>query len=142
MSQPLIPEDDRAFYALVRSDMASLNPGKAMAQVAHAQRHADFLLRERAEFGPDWSAEYAKWCGETPQAFGTTLVLDVGGLDDLRDTVAVARKAGFPAGVVHDPTYPLKDGDFVHLIPVDTVGWVFGGREGLAFLLGSLNLHP
>jgi hypothetical protein len=31
----------------------------------------------------------------------------------------------YVAGVVHDPTYPIVDGDVVHHIPLDTCAYVF-----------------
>ncbi len=56
--------------------------------------------------------------------------------------VAAGRFMGLPCGVVHDPTYPLADGDVTHLIPLDTCGWAFGPPDILAPVIGELDLHP
>ena len=98
-------------YILMRTDLDSMNPGKAMAQASHASNA--FI----SYWGHD--AETKAWQSETNQGFGTVLVLGVTE-DQMHTAVSVANACGFTSGVVHDPTYPIRDGDATHFIPVDT----------------------
>ncbi len=125
-------------YVIPRTDLDSLNPGKMAAQACHAQRHADTVLGAAAgsDMVRDGGTEenrtaYAEWCAETAQGFGTTIVLAGGSGDALHALVKEARGLGLAAGVVHDPTYPIRDGQFTHAIPLDTVVWVFAPSPGL-----------
>jgi len=135
-------------YILMRTDLASMNAGKAVAQGAHAanqfqtamQRHFD----ECKETGHDSKGiqVYQDWlaqgCGTA--GFGTTITLEVTGAE-LETTVKAAIQSGdFLAGITHDPTYPLRDGQVTHLIPLDTCGFVFGYKHQLVEMLGHLRL--
>lgn len=133
---------DWCLYGLFRTDMESMNPGKGFAQAMHCGKHADFAIARKERFGAEWLARYREWEAETEQGFGTSLTLDVGTGDRLRQVVAFAEAAGFPAGVTHDPTYPVLDGRVVHLVPVDTCGWIFGSRAALKAMLDQYGLHP
>ena len=124
-------------YILMRTDMDSLNPGKAMAQASHASNA--FVYR--------WGKEniVKEWQGETQQGFGTVLVLGVTG-DELYKVVETVDynlrfKEDVYADIIHDPTYPVQDGEVVHHIPVDTCGYVFGDTDSLEALLGEYELH-
>ena len=121
----------------MRTDMDSLNPGKAMAQASHASNA--FVYR--------WGKEKAvkEWQGETQQGFGTVLVLGVTG-DELYSVVEKVNedlrfKEDVYSDIIHDPTYPVQDGEVVHHIPVDTCGYVFGNTDSLEDLLGEYELH-
>jgi hypothetical protein len=50
------------------------------------------------------------------------------------------------ADVVHDPTYPILDGEVVHHIPLDTCAYVFvPNKENDKFastILKKFSLHP
>ncbi len=162
-----VREPEPYLYVLMRSDMDSLNTGKAVAQGAHAanyfawtmnKKKADFCdstggfhtfeLMEQAKMAQ--SLDYYKrwvhhirlfnqWETSTPQGFGVTICLDV----DERSLPLVVNAAfamGMPAGVVHDPSYPLIDGKVLHLLPLDTCGFVFGEKPNLEALLGQFNL--
>ena len=132
--------NDYFLYILMRTDMASMNPGKAVAQGAHAANmfHEIMVRRRTAKLkGDDSYKHFAKWQGN--RMFGTTITLGVT-LDQLIAKVTEARKNEFMADICHDPTYPLRDGDFTHLIPVDTCGYVFGSKEELYPILGDLEL--
>jgi hypothetical protein len=130
-------------YIIARTDLASMNRGMFAAHAAHAARHVDGVM-QNAEQGSATAAiaegAYARWCAETPQRFGTVLTLDGGGLEAVRGVVAQAHSRGFAAAMTHDPEYPVFDGDYVHLVPTDTCGWVFGSRAELADILGHLPL--
>lgn len=138
--------DDTMLYILPRKDMDSLNhAGKMAAQVAHAANHAADQIQQ-AKFGPANRTAWMAWEKSTEQGFGTTIVF--GSIlntpltiDSIRAIVQAAIAMGYAGGIVHDPTYPLQDGKVVHLIPIDTCGWVFGSKTGLEPVLKYLNLH-
>lgn len=136
------PDSFPVLYILMRTDLASMNAGKGMAQASHASNafvhcdlgnHSDRLTRELSR----------KWREETSQGFGTVLVLGVNETE-MRTAVDVAEKLDYVSGIVHDPTYPLIDGDFCHFIPLDTCGFIFGDKNDplLGAIVGNFNLHP
>jgi len=127
--------EDWDLYILMRSDLASLNPGKACAQATHAANQcvAEGTEPQTAHTLEGWSAG---------RGFGTCIVLSVGSADSMRAIVGAASAAGYHAGVTHDPEYPLRDGAFTHLIPLDTCGYVFGPRDALTPFVGHLSLMP
>tara|TARA_B110000858_G_scaffold3097_1_gene3580 strand:- start:7355 stop:7711 length:357 start_codon:yes stop_codon:yes gene_type:complete len=117
----------------MRTDLDSMNPGKAMAQASHASNQ--FVANTNKE-----DPMYLKWLdGRT---FGTVLVLDVD-LEELEVAIDDAINADFHAEVIHDPTYPIKDGEVTHYIALDTCGFVFGDKDDLALksFLEDLELH-
>lgn len=130
MNQPTL-------YILMRTDMASMNPGKAMAQAAHA---ANAFVRDAR----DEHYHIADWESSTPQGFGTTLTLAVGSQEALEDAVEEAVADGFHADTIHDPTYPVRDGSVTHYVPVNTCGYVFTRCRitNPVPSLASLELHP
>ena len=132
---------DLVLYVLGRTDIASMTGGMFAAHAAHAQRHADHEIKDAGSFGGKWREHYLAWCAQTPQGFGTTLALDAGNLESMRRLVAEAGTSGFPAGTVVDPTYPVRDGSFAHLVRAETCGWAFGHRSGLASVLGDVPLR-
>jgi len=101
----------------MRTDLASMNPGKGMAQAAHASN----------AFIHDWQGDgdVDAWQAQTSQGFGTTITLAVPTESAMVDMVAIADALGYPAGLVHDPSYPVRDGEVTHLLPIDTCGYVF-----------------
>ena len=126
-------------YILMRTDLDSMNPGKAMAQASHASN----AFAHNAEPGYNVDEElFNAWQQSTTQGFGTVLVLGVTE-SQMRGAVTVADQCGFMSDVVHDPTYPLRDGDTVHFIPLDTCAYVFGDKDDeiLQSLLGNFELH-
>jgi len=131
-------------YILVRNDMDSMNAGKGMAQASHASNaFVNYMLDEQNKLSDEAVALYNKWSTETPQGFGTVLVLAVN--EAQMDTAAdVADGLGFVSGIVHDPTYPLRDGDVCHFLALNTCAYVFGNKNDpmLGFVLGNFPLHP
>lgn len=128
-----------ALYILMRTDLASLNPGKAVAQGSHAANlfeRAVRVLREGFPHAPNVAA-YDAWSSD--RGFGTAITLSVTG-DQLTTLIAQAQETGCIAGVCTDPTYPLRDGDVTHLLRLDTCGYIFGNREMLSAILGELSL--
>ena len=124
-------------YVLMRNDLASMNSGKGMAQ----SHHCGSAFAKQMENSDD--PLYSQWETETPQGFGTVLVLAVNEAQ-MRTAVDVAGAMGFVAGVVHDPTYPLRDGDTTHFIPLDTCAYVFMDKNDpmLGAVVGNFPLHP
>ena len=83
-------------YILMRTDMDSMNPGKAMAQASHASNA--FVYR--------WGKEKAvkEWQGETQQGFGTVLVLGVTG-DELYSVVEKVNESPDPDAYLNCTVY-------------------------------------
>ncbi len=129
-------------YILMRTDLESMNPGKAVAQGAHAANQftheADMLntFDDKRQIGM-----YDYWKTRTGDGFGTTICLGVNE-DQLKRVVDAGRTAGMLASITHDPTYPLRDGDVTHFLPLDTCGYIFGDKDELQILLGQFNLMP
>jgi len=119
-------------YVLMRTDMRSQGVGRACAQSNHASSafvkymHYDMLETDK---GLECESLYNKWAEETPQGFGTTIVLSVDEAT-MRQYVEEAISAGYHAGIVNDPEYFIKDGDAVHLLSIDTCAWIFDPAKG------------
>lgn len=124
-------------YILMRTDLESMNAGKAVAQGAHAANQFTDQTDVKS-VSHDTLVAYNDWL-ESCIGFGTTITLSVD-VAELGVTWARAMEAGFLAGIVHDPTYPIKDGETVHHIPLDTCGYVFGMSDDLRDILGDLKL--
>ena len=150
----VIPKTQTAFpvlYILMRNDLESMNAGKGMAQASHASNAfvnamLKIQLTNAGTENPDERQDcslFLKWDSETTQGFGTVLVLAVNEVQ-MRTAVDVADKLDFVSGVVHDPTYPLVDGDFCHFLPLDTCAYVFGDKNDpvLGAMVGCFPLHP
>lgn len=124
----LTPEDAEwiYLYCLMRTDLASMNPGKAVAQGMHAANKMVWLARSSGD--ATLAAMVEAWEGQAgEQGFGTTVTLSVDERQ-MREAVEACALSGLHAAVVHDPTYPLQDGQVVHLIPLDTCAFVFGPK--------------
>ncbi len=138
-------------YILMRSDLASMTNGKSSAQASHAAnafwKHINDTVFDLLEDGDEVGHEIERlaniWQNETSQGFGTVLVLGVNEIQ-MRTAVDVASMLDLLAAVIHDPTYPLVDGDFCHFIPLDTCAYIFGDKNNplLGAVVGNFNLHP
>lgn len=139
-------------YILMRTDMESLNPGKAMAQAAHAGNALETRCNREVQVGlleGNLSAEmlgdaYCAWKHQTSQGFGTTIVLG-GSMSLISMDVKRLQGLGYLADIVHDPSYPIRDGDVTHLIPLDTCAYVFAPDKDdpmIRMSLSSYGLHP
>lgn len=132
------PDPEFTLYLLMRNDLESMNAGKACAQAHHAGTQV--AIRDY----PGWDTRHKMWFDQWQKqagGFGTVLCMGVNERQ-MRRTLEVAERIGVPHGVIHDPTYPLRDGDAFHLIPLDTCAYVFGPKVLLAAATHALDLHP
>jgi len=136
----------------MRTDLDSMNPGKAMAQAHHAGMAFAAIGSTVQNLDPSsasrsdlvFAKEYRKYIETTEQGFGTviTLGVDEATMNQVVDRANEFVENGVRSGIIHDPTYPLIDGDVVHLLPVDTCGWVFcPNPEKQKILFEGLRLH-
>ena len=109
-------------YIIMRRDIQDMNPGKAMAQAAHAQ--ADFdawtrMIRSQPDQYGALIAEFDAW--REDRSFGVTLVLH----ETLETIEKILENTNF-SGKTVDPTYPWRNyyGD-VFLSEEVTCAWVF-----------------
>jgi len=132
--------EDPRLYILMRTDMDSMNAGKAMAQAAHAANMFQTLCADETR----GLGAYNEWFTQTDQGFGTTITLAVPNEKELFAQIERAKQLQLMAGIVHDPTYPVRDGKVTHLIPVNTCGFIFVPEPQIAprTLLTTLPLHP
>lgn len=132
-------DSDVYLYILMRTDLASMNSGKGMAQATHAANQMVYEIQA----GNDGVAKayLDEWQKQTGDGFGTCIVLGAK-IAEIEETVGCAVNDGAIGGIVHDPTYPLRDGEVVHLIPLDTCGYLFGRKDDLSPYLSDLSLHP
>ena len=154
-------------YCLVRTDLPSLGAGKAIAHAMHAGNQMTWReVVQPMQRGEEPNADVIEW-HEQAKGFGTTIALgdkNQLNIDTIGDVVDAAKKLGFVADVVLDPTYPyLVDKELVRMIdpkfhtmpPVPgpagmmvcfrnevTTAYVFGDKAGLGLLLGRFGLYP
>lgn len=139
-------------YILMRNDLESMNPGKAMAQASHAANafvhHYNGCAQEYNPKSAHDNIEtetmkgFNEWEQATPQGFGTVLTLEAR-MADISPVVSIFKSANYVAGVVHDPTYTIVDGDLVHYIPLDTCAYIFvPNKEKDSFASNWLKKFP
>lgn len=143
-------------YILMRNDLPSMNPGRAMAQAAHA---ANQFIHEHGKY-----ADVQSWQKDA-KGFGTTICLSARKNEILR----IVKMANWPqvkAGLVYDPTYKYSvDTEVASLIPFSsntadslfsdnglvtlfrkelTCGYLFVDSDSTdkEVLVGALPLHP
>lgn len=123
-------------YILMRTDLPSMNPGKAMAQASHASNAFVWKMNGPQKDLPSKAKSlFNNWEAQTPQGFGTVLVLGVTEAQ-MRTTVEVTEMLGFVADVVNDPTYPYHTTtELAKLVPEDrhTLDPVFDGDRAVLF---------
>lgn len=117
---------DPRLYIIMRRDLQDMNPGKAMAQAAHAQ--ADFtawmrVIEQQYKQYSGLIAEFAKW--KDDRSFGVTLVLH----ETLETINKIVENTNF-SGKTVDPTYPWRNyyGEVFTSNEV-TCAWVFVCNE-------------
>ena len=150
-------------YILMRTDLLSMNAGKAMAQASHASN--DFVHHHHDK------PVCVEWQCQTEDGFGTVLVVaaditDINRLFTLYDCDADFNDDNICFGKVTDPTYPyivnseifsilpeelhterarrLDNGDYLCFRKEVTCAYVCGKKEdeNVKKLVGYLKLHP
>jgi len=138
MPEPFVdPAASVYLYILMRSDMESLNPGKAVAQGTHAANQMVYEARKKDDQA--LNELLAEWEGETGKGFGTCIVLSVDNAE-MHQLVDRAVLEGIHSAVTHDPEYPLRDGRTMHFIPVDTCAYIFARKLSVSNVVGHLSL--
>ena len=132
-------EDPMVLYVLMRTDVPDYRTGKAMAQANHAGTQFIGKSVIRADNDPTgFGKHFTEWYGEA-HGFGTCIVLECTHMQMLTRT-AIANGLGLVAAVVHDPTYPIRDGHIIKTLPIDTCSYVFGRQSRCKLALDGLNL--
>lgn len=128
-------------FILMRTDLPSLNPGKAMAQAAHAANAFQTVVQDLCLSHPDQRAAN-HWMRQARQGFGTTVVL-AATLDQIRNAHTVAARIGLISDVILDSTYPEDGPEGRTYAPVETCGYVFLPTPSIPLQpLRDLPLHP
>ena len=126
-----------ALYILMRNDMTSLTPGKAIAQGAHAANLFSVRMNNLSNNFENLNPlkkvidNFRTWEQSHNQPFGTTIVLGCN-LETLKLIVNDVQRYYSDytnSDIVIDPTYPLNDGEVVHHIDIITCGYVFLDRD-------------
>lgn len=150
--------NDYRLYLLIRNDLQSMNPGKAVAHGAHAANQFAFEMNQVKEW---MFSAFLDWQGQA-RGFGTTITLHAS-LDEIANAVANAQAIGLPADLTRDPSYPyivtaeianlLKHPDEfppIYKSPHEvicfreeiTAAYVFGAKEDCQRVIGNLGLMP
>jgi hypothetical protein len=132
-----VNDNEPRLYILMRTDLLSLNPGKAVAQGSHAATKFLYDMEQMRKGNhrvlnkkfTQYQYMMRTWMGK--RGFGTKITLGIKG-PRLETLIENLKQEGYPAGLVVDPSYPLRDGETTHLFPLTTCGYVFGMRDELA----------
>jgi peptidyl-tRNA hydrolase len=163
------PDTFPVLYILMRTDLPSMNPGKAMAQASHASNYFVHDLSQMKNKDSTISKMGAAWQSSTSRGFGTVLVLGCT-KNQMFEAVETAQmlqhQTDTLAGIVLDPTYPyIVDNEMADLIWTDmdtaprvpttdgktvlfrnerTCAYIFGDKNSdfMRLLLDNLKLHP
>ena len=108
-------------YILMRDDLDSLNPGKAIAQGSHATNLFD---RDSKRAGDDTVYAIEEWAGD--RGFGRCLTVSAK-VHEMEEIMALITDdpCNFLGNTVLDPTYPISDGTIIHTLPLITCAYVF-----------------
>lgn len=112
-------------YIIMRSDIADMNPGKGMAQAAHAQADFDSKMQKIAtrfdemENRDSLMSDYAAWIEN--RSFGRTIVLSA-----TKEEIQNIAANGTLSDFTKDPDYPWRNyyGE-TFLREEITCGWIF-----------------
>lgn len=121
----------------MRNDLDSLNPGKAVAQGSHAANQMETVARDNKQL----AQTFKSWKNGT-QGFGTALVFE-GKWYEIKsaiDMVTASNNHLVISGMILDPTYPLRDGQVTHHIPLHTCAWIFGMKSEVSKYTGGFSL--
>ena len=121
----------------MRNDIESLNSGKAVAQGSHAANAMETALSGNKHL----KLVFKEWKNGS-QGFGTALVFEGrwSEIDAAMRIVDLDRNSEVVHGVILDPTYPLRDGQVTHHIPLHTCAWIFGMKSEVSKYTGGFSL--
>lgn len=116
-------EFEPRMYIVMREDLWDMNPGKGMAQAAHAQADFDAYIYRALADDPECVEAFKNWCKD--RNFGVTLVLSAPKTEWM-DISLSAQHYGY----VVDPSYPWRNYyGKTFTTEEDTCMWVFAITE-------------
>lgn len=125
---------EQRLYIVMREDLWDMNPGKGMAQSAHAQAEFDEYV-ENNYTDDDFRSAHIAWCKD--RNFGVTLVLSAAKTEWMQISLGVEHY-----GYVNDPTYPYRNYyGKVFTSSEDTCMWVFSTTEEEIAHMQQWDLH-
>ena len=135
--------NDPRLYIMMRNDLVDLNPGKAMAQAAHAANQA---IHESNNYRSNrLLTQYLKEWQDQAQGFGTTIVLSAS-KSQIQQIIPLAISEGYLANFTFDTSYPIKDGNDTITVNAMTCAYVFVAPYTEDYeteiQLRKLSLHP
>lgn len=116
-------------YIIMRSDLASMTPGRACAQASHATS----IFENEYKLFTHLNKKYEEWRDSTGY-FGTTIVLDAG-KEQLREiserlwAKSSEDEVPLAMGKCTDPTYAVQDGSVTHYVEIDTCMYIFAPKD-------------
>ena len=139
----------------MRTDLGSLSTGRAAAQASHA---ASAFAKKYGN-----TEGYKKWAKQTPQGFGTAIVLGVK-FNDIAELSVNEDVKMFPQEIITDPDYVISiSSEIVPFLNADdgrilieaiadkskyllhrseiTCAYIFGDKDALQPILGHLPLY-
>ena len=124
-------------YIVMRRDLWDMNPGKAMAQAAHAQADFDLYMFPNPKATKSKEIADAVMAWREDRHFGTTLVLHepLGVMNRIQERVV-------HTGMTVDPTYPYRNhyGELFVSNEV-TCMWAFAYTEAELEYMRQWRLH-
>lgn len=140
--------NDPRLYIMMRNDLVDLNPGKAMAQAAHAANQFISSLKPPA---PSWTGANSlegwleTWTNQA-KGFGTTIVLTAS-KSQIEHIIPLGASEGYACDFVFDPTYPIKSAEGeIFTVNAMTCAYVFVAPYTddyeTEIQLRKLSLHP
>lgn len=127
-------------YIIMREDIWDMNPGKAIAQGAHAQ--ALFLSNVQDGLHTHETECILNWKEQTAQGFGTTIVLSA----PIDEIVSLCQSQCGAGQIVIDPTYPYRNHyGKMFTISTPTCGYFFAGSgvdPNILERIKKFPLHP
>ena len=112
--------DYPVLYVFVRTDLQSMNPGKAQAHSGHAANaFINENVIEKMQGGDKIDKNIWNWMQSTEHGFGTQINLKAS-WPEVFKAVELALDQRFHAGIISDPTYPyIVDDEIFGLINKD-----------------------
>ena len=128
------------FYFIPRTDMASMTPGRMIAQATHAaQNFSEYVKNIRNKTISTYPlplavCKYTEWINETPYWYGTSIILKPNTISNqceeftdmqnyfLKNNSVICYK-------LIDPEYFIKDGKTYHLLENVCTGIYFFGSK-------------